>query len=233
MWNRANRMLREDGPGRTVGFFVGQAWEHATLPLLRRRRADARFVFDDAELPYEYSLYGQTWRNERTIEVAVARHFLDAGPTGRMLEVGNVLHRYGIRGHDVLDRYERAVTGVLNEDVITFDPTTRYDTIISISTLEHVRYDEDEKDPRGSVKALANLRRLLAPGGRMLVTVPVNWNPGLDADIASGCFLLDRGTFYRRTSRYDWAVAEPGHALAMQYGLPHEAANGLFVTTTP
>ncbi|MDD7922510.1 methyltransferase domain-containing protein [Actinomycetospora chibensis] len=233
VWNRANKMVREDGAGRTAGFFAGQAWEHATLPLLRRRRAEARFTFDGAELPYEYSLYGQTWRNERTIEIAIARHFLAARDAGRMLEVGNVLSHYGIHGHDVLDRYERAVPGVLNDDVITFDPETRYDTIVSISTLEHVRCDEEEKDPRGSTKALGNLRRLLAPGGRMLVTVPVDWHAGLDADLASGRFALDRGTFYRRTTRFDWVVAEPEEALAMRYGSPYEAANGLFVTTTP
>lgn len=232
MWNRANKMLREDGVGRTAGFFAGQAWEHATLPLLRRKRADTRFIFDGVELPYEYSMYGQTWRNERTIEIAIARHFLAAG-TGRMLEVGNVLHHYGIRGHDVLDRYERAVPGVLNEDVITFDPATRYDTIVSISTLEHVRCDEEEKDPEGSTKALENLRRLLSPGGRMLVTVPVDWHPGLDADLKSGRFALDRSTYYRRTSRLDWAVAEPEQALTLRYGAPYEAANALFVTTTP
>ena len=178
-------------------------------------------------------MYGQTWRNERTVEIAIARHFLATGTTGRMLEVGNVLHHYGIRGHDVLDRYERVVPGVISEDVITFDPGTRYDTIVSVSTLEHVRCDEEEKDPQGSTKALENLRRLLAPGGRMLVTVPVDWNAGLDADLASGRFALDRGTFFRRTSRFDWAVAESRDALAMRYGAPHEAANALFVTTTP
>ena len=233
MWNRTNRMLRDDGVGQTVGFLAGQAWEHATLPLLRRARADARFPFDGVELPYEYSMYGQTWRNERTVEIAIARHFLSVGTTGRVLEVGNVLHHYGIRGHDVLDRYERAVPGVINEDVITFDPGTRYDTIVSLSTLEHVRCDEEDKDPRGSTKALDNLRGLLAPGGRMLVTVPVDWNAGLDADLASGRFALDRGVFYQRTSRFDWTVADPKRALAMRYGAPFEAANALFVTTAP
>ncbi|WP_116708726.1 SAM-dependent methyltransferase [Actinomycetospora cinnamomea] len=230
---RARRMLDEDGAAHTTRFFAGQAWEHATLPLLRRRRADARFPYDGDELPYEYSLYGQTWRNERTIEVAIARHFLAAGELGRMLEVGNVLGHYGIHGHQVLDRYEQNVRGVLNDDVITFRPDTQYDTIVSISTLEHVRCDEPEKDPKGSTKALDNLKRLLAPGGRMLVTIPIDWNPGLDADIASGRFALDRSTYYVRTSRFDWVECDAERALAARYGHPYEAANAVFVATTP
>jgi len=228
---RTKKMLREDGIRATSSFFALQAWEHATLPLLRRRRADERFSFDGAELRYDYSFYGQTWRNERTIEVAIARHFLADAP-GRMLEVGNVLSHYGMRGHDVLDRYERGLPGVLNEDVLTFNPDSRYDTIVSISTLEHVRCDEEEKDPRGSTKALRNLRRLLAPGGRMLVTVPIDWHPGLDEDIAAGRFTLGRDTFYRRDSRYDWSSTDRDEALENRYGSPYEAANALLVTTT-
>jgi len=229
---RTKKMLREDGVLSTGRFFAQQAWEHATLPLLRRRRADARFPFDGVGLPYEYSFYAQTWRNERTIEVAIARHFL-SGATGRMLEVGNVLSHYGFQGHEVLDRYERGLAGVLNEDVISFDPVARYDTIISISTLEHVRCDEEEKDPRGSLKALENLRRLLAPGGRMLVTVPVDWHQGLDDDIAAGRFTLGRDVFYRRDSRYDWSPTGAEDALRYRYGTPYEAANALLVTMTP
>ncbi|MDD7933832.1 SAM-dependent methyltransferase [Actinomycetospora straminea] len=229
---RTKKMLREDGVRATGRFFALQAWEHATLPILRRRRAGDTFPFDGRELEYEYSLYGQTWRNERTIEIAIARYFLADAP-GRMLEVGNVLSHYGMRGHDVLDRYERGLPGVLNEDVLAYDPDSRYDTIVSISTLEHVRCDEVEKDPRGSMKALTNLRRSLAPGGRMLVTVPIDWHPGLDEDIAAGRFTLGRDVFYRRDSRYDWSRTDRNGALEARYGTPHEAANALLVTTTP
>lgn len=228
---RAKRMLSDDGAASTAGFFARQAWEHATLPLLRRRRAAERFTFDGARLGYEYSLYGQTWRNERTIEIAIARHFLTHHDTGRMLEVGNVLSHYGVRGHEVLDRYERNLPGVLNDDVIEFDPGVSYDTIVSISTLEHVRRDEDEHDARGSAKALENLRRLLTPTGRMLVTVPIDWNPGLDEDIAAGRFTLGRDVFYRRHTRYDWAECEAEQALGKEYGHPFEAANALLVTS--
>lgn len=229
---RARKMIRDEGPVGTARFFAGQAWEHATLPVLRRRRADERFAFGDAELCYEYSLYGQTWRNERTIEIPLARHFLSESGRGHVLEVGNVLGHYGMRGHQVLDRYERNLPGVINDDVITFDPAARFDAILSISTLEHVRWDEDDQDPHGSAKALENLHRLLAPGGRMLVTIPIGWNPGVDADIAAGRFALDRSIFYRRTSRFDWEVCSSEQALSTRYGMPFEAANGLLVTMT-
>ena len=57
-----------------------------------------------------------------------------------------------------------------------------YDTIVSISTLEHVGMDNTAygaegaraaSDPRSELRAaVGELRRLLAPGGRLLVTVP-------------------------------------------------------------
>ena len=58
-----------------------------------------------------------------------------------------------------------------------------FDTIISISTLEHVGLDNTllytddlqkaETNKHGFVDAIREFRRILAPGGRCLITIPV------------------------------------------------------------
>ena len=78
-----------------------------------------------------------------------------------MLEVGNVLSHYQRVCHDIVDKYE-AREGVINEDVVSFDPGRRYALIVSISTLEHVGWDENPRETDKVSRALDNLERLRA-----------------------------------------------------------------------
>ncbi|TWB02024.1 methyltransferase domain-containing protein [Bradyrhizobium stylosanthis] len=65
-----------------------------------------------------------------------------------------------------------------------------FDTIISISTLEHVGLDntmlytddpaKSETNKYGFVDAVREFRRILAPGGRCLITVPYGRNDNFD-----------------------------------------------------
>lgn len=95
----------------------------------------------------------------------------------KILEVGNVLSHYFPVNHDIVDKYEKA-DGVINQDVIDFYPSKRYDLIISISTLEHVGWDENLRDhkilrdPMKVLHAIENLKRLLAPEGKWLSPYP-------------------------------------------------------------
>ena len=43
-----------------------------------------------------------------------------------LLEIGNVLSHYFKWDHDVVDKYEK-VEGVINEDVVDFRPSKKYD----------------------------------------------------------------------------------------------------------
>lgn len=228
--NRARVMTRDEGIVPTAKFFGRLVVEHLEYPVMRRRRSDKRFRFFGEDLPFAYHLYSQTWRNERSIEIAIAHHLLRRQPPGRMLEVGNVLGHFGYVGHDVLDRYEK-VEGLINTDVIGYRPDTLYDTVVSISTLEHVRFDEEHlRDPHGSSLALESLRSTVAPGGRLLVTVPFGYNLGLDEDIRSGRFAFERQVAYRRVNREgDWHEVSLEEGLNCQYGSPFDAANGILV----
>lgn len=226
---RANRMLRSDGLQATTKFFGGLVVEHLKFPLMKKRRARERISFRGHQIPYAYHLYSQTWRNERCLEVAIAKHVLKNIENGRILEVGNVLSHFGLTGHEVIDKYER-VAGVRNIDIFSLGELKQYDAAVSISTLEHVRFDEPEKDPRGAAHALERLRAAVRPGGTLLVTVPIGYNSGLDEDIRAGRFTFADQTYYKRVSASgDWHVVSAAEALDCRYGSPYEAANAVLV----
>jgi hypothetical protein len=108
-----------------------------------------------------------------------------ARQSGAGLEVGNVTSHYGTwYGLTVVDLDEHA-DGVLNEDIRTWSPERPFDWLVSISTIEHVGWARpwphpDESDPHAAANTIARLRQLVKPGGPMLVTAPLGFNPGLD-----------------------------------------------------
>lgn len=136
------------------------------------------------EFAYADYAYNTTRLNERAVELPIARWWLRPA-TGRVLEVGNVLGHYfdDLPTRTIVDRYEVGA-GVDNRDV--FDVAGEWDSIVAISTLEHVRWDEQPRDPDGAVEALGHLRSLLAPGGRLLVTIPMGWHERLDRHLLDG-----------------------------------------------
>jgi hypothetical protein len=158
-------------------------------PLLIRRSplCGATFTgWDDAELPYFCHRHNLTWRNERAIEIPVVVDFLRRHGRGVGLEFGNVLNHYGLgENRTVVDRYE-AAEGVTNIDVLDIDPNARFDYIVSISTLEHVGWDEGPRDPDKAGSAYEYLRSLLSTEGRMLITVPLGHHDRLDELVATG-----------------------------------------------
>lgn len=134
--------------------------------------------------------YNSTAWNERGVELAIAATCIPPpGSKASMLELGNVLGHYGTRGHRVVDRYEEG-PDVENLDV--FAITGNYDLVVSISTVEHVEHDHAPRSTDGAARAIAHLRSLVAPGGRMLVTAPLGYHPGLDRLILSGESTADR-----------------------------------------
>lgn len=150
--------------------------------------------------PYHAARYNTTWTNERTVELPIAQRALQTRPGARMLELGNVFAHYGVTGHVVIDKYERA-PGVVNRDVLEFDDPDRFDVIVSISTLEHVGFEEEVPEPDKPARVMAHLARLLRPGGRAVVTFPFGYNPGLGALVADGDPRLGELRFLRRRTR--------------------------------
>lgn len=129
----------------------------------------------------------QRWANvlsksggERAVEIPFALWFYSSHPHERVLEVGNVLSYYSrLQSRDIIDKYE-TIPGLINEDLLVFQTKNRYDLIISISTIEHIGWDEMDHDPSKSLQAIHKLLALLDPRASLLVSVPVGYNPSVD-----------------------------------------------------
>ena len=171
-----------------------------------------------------------TWAGERCVEVPIALHYLEQAAGMNVLEVGNVLSHYREVTHDVLDKFEKG-RSVINEDILTYSPQKKYDLILSISTFEHIGFDDEADEPSGKkiIAAIGACRRLLSPSGRLIITVPLGYNPELDALIAGGG--LDAGAeyFLCRTGYTEWRECTKAEALKCRYKAPFPYANGLMV----
>lgn len=149
------------------------------------RRGRGTFELDGVRHRYAIHPANRTWTNERSVELPIALHALRHARGGSVLEVGNVLGHYGARGHLVVDKYE-AGPGVVNADVLDVEDPAGFDLILSISTIEHVGWDEQPRAPERALRAIEHLAGLLRPGGELLVTLPVGYNPHLDRQLAAG-----------------------------------------------
>ena len=144
------------------------------------------FQFDGRTYEYLYHPYNRTWKNERGIEIPIFRELLLQHQGKRVLEVGNVLSHYFPIQHDVVDKYEVS-PGVINKDIVEFIPQQTYDLIVSISTLEHVGWDEQPQDPAKLLQAIAHLRSTcLASGGSLVASLPVGYNKFFDGLLRDG-----------------------------------------------
>jgi SAM-dependent methyltransferase len=190
------------------------------------------FTFGGRTYRYFHHRANMTWVNERAVEMPIFIALLDEAreARGRVLEVGNVTGQYRPHAHDVVDKYERG-PGVLNEDVVDYAPAEPYDLIVSISTIEHVGFDEDVKDPEKIGVALRHLASLLKPGGRVVVSLPVGYNPELDERIRAQALPFTEWGYLERTGKWTWEEATLERVAGKAYNTPYEAANGMVIGT--
>jgi SAM-dependent methyltransferase len=190
------------------------------------------FVFQGKRYRYLIHRYNSTWRTERVVEVPIVWDIVQRSRGRHVLEVGNVLAHYFPVTHDRVDKYERA-PGVINEDIVDYRPARSYDLVVSISTLEHVGWDETPRDPAKILRALDNLARLTAPGGRIVVTLPMAYNPNVDAYLRDGRiafterFCLKRVSRDNRWEQVDWPAIHDA-----RYDTPFRRINALVVGIT-
>jgi SAM-dependent methyltransferase len=198
----------------------------AIIPFLPRKT----FEFQGKSFPCFYHRYNMTWAGERCVEIPIAKSYLDQYPGKNVLEVGNVLSHYLPVSHEVLDKFEKG-PGVINEDIIAFHPSKRYDLIISISTFEHIGFDDEASEPSGQKikNAIEACRGLLTDGGKLVLTVPLGYNPDLDRMIGSGEIGASQEFYLRRVRRLNWEPARKDEALKCRYKAPFPYANAILV----
>jgi len=186
------------------------------------------FKFNGQNYTYFNHWYNTTWNNERAVEIPIICRFIRENKKDNMLEIGNVLSHYFNMDHDVVDKYEKA-QGVINEDVVNFNSSKSYNLIISISTLEHVGWDENPRNPNKIFIALDKLKELLAPGGKLIVTLPLGHNNVLDNYIEAGDIKFHENYYLKRISKSNkWIELKSGFKKA-EYNFPFPAANIIFI----
>lgn len=208
--------------------------------LVKHRRgflAERTFEVDGTELDYFIHPYNHTWVNERAVEIPLLLRYAGEWNNGDTLEVGNVLSHYFATRHTVIDKYEAATfRPVVNEDLLEARFDRRFSRIVSISTIEHIGWDEDPREPDKVLRVVPRLRSLLAPRGEAIVTVPVGVNPVLDEALPEICAGAQKVVCVRRISHdNEWREATLESALTCRYGEPFYNANAvvLFVLGAP
>jgi SAM-dependent methyltransferase len=187
------------------------------------------FQVGQRSYPYFVHPYNRTWTNERIVEVPLTMEVVRRYQGKMILEFGNVLGHYESFQHDIVDKYETSA-GVINEDVISFEPQAPYDLIVSISTLEHVGWDEYPRDSTKISRALAHLKKCLKPGGFLFMTVPLGYNPEHDEFLRKNPQLFDRMTFIKRQDVANhWSEAKAADSWGARYSDPFPAANVIAV----
>ncbi len=186
---RVKKALKEKGVSYTVRGSIQEIFVLLVDPIghyyCKTFKSSSTFKFQGNDYSYFYHRYNTTWRNERTVEVPIVWEVVRKYCGKEILEVGNVLSHYFPVDHDILDKYEKA-DNVINQDVADFHFSKQYDLVVSISTLEHVGWNEAPRDPVKILRAIENLKNHLAPGGKIVVTLPIGLNSDLDRLLHDG-----------------------------------------------
>lgn len=133
-------------------------------------------------------LTAPAWSDERLIEMpwVLARY----GGEPRVVDIGyaNAAPEYlealvaaapgEVVGLDLIEASVAGIRSVVGDLRALPFPDASFEVLLCVSTIEHVGHDNrvygagDERDATGIPEALREVHRVLAPGGRALITVP-------------------------------------------------------------
>lgn len=194
-------------------------------------RRNKYIVFRGRRYKYFYHFYNRTVASERVVEIPLAKGVLDEYEGKEILEVGNVMSHYFKLHHDVLDKYEKG-RGVINQDVVNFKPESKYDLIISVSTLEHVGYSYGEKwEPEKFSVAIKSLKKILRSGGMLFVTLPIYLNPYISKLILKDKMPFDEEFYLKReTFLNEWKQVNREEAIGVAgYDSYFASSNSIYI----
>ena len=187
------------------------------------------FTFNKKTYEYFYHKYNHTWLNERIVELPIIIRFIKSNRGKNILEVGNVLSHYMSFNHDIVDKYEKG-KNVINKDILDFDNEKKYDLIVSVSTMEHIGYDENLKYPERLITAFRKLRSMLSKNGIIVVTLPVGYNEYMDGWIKNKRIEFDKLYYMKRTLTSDiWVQTNYKGVSTSKYNHPFKTATGIMI----
>lgn len=198
------------------------------FPYYKFFKTPENFEFQGMAYTYFYHWYNATWTNERSVEIPIIMNMVKKYFGKNILEVGNVLPHYYCFSHGILDKYEKA-KNVINADVLYFKPYIKYDLIVSVSTLEHVGWDEIPKNKTKIIDAVNNLKDHLSSSGKIIVTLPIGYNFEMDKLIKEDKLHFTKKFYLIRILKNKWREASQKEAFCKKYGHPFDYANGLII----
>ncbi len=172
------------------------------------------FEYDGKNYRYLFHPLNTTWLNARAVEIPIFIDIINTHTKSKILEIGNVLNHYIDHSHDVLDLYEQ-YPGVTNEDAAYFIPNSKYDLIISISTMEHIGRDDESQNSAKALTAINNiLNNMLNPSGIFIFSIPLGYNIDLDKYLTSSKPELIKTLCLRKLANVEWKEIELADAAA-------------------
>lgn len=95
---------------------------------------------------------------------------------------------------------------------------------------EHVGWHESPRDDTKIPKALENLKSLVKPGGKIIITVPIGQNPVLDDLVRKRSIEFDRQYYMKRVSKSNlWIETSEEEAYCLKYGSPYRDGNAIMI----
>ena len=228
---RLVQRYRDLSRSESVGSLVQKGLEkvrvYCEAPIKKRTFGTEQFQWQDKSLAYAVASYNATWRNERAIEVPILIDFLKANQDRKILELGNVSHYYYNHQHTVVDKYETNPK-IINQDIMEVSFPEAFDGILSISTLEHVGWDETPRSSDKILKSLDRLKSFTKDADNVLFSYPTGYNDYLDDMIAADALPFQEHHYYIRVDAANhWELTDRKTALKAGYGKSFAGANGM------
>lgn len=188
------------------------------------------FEFQGKTYHYFFHPYCTTWRNERTVAVPIIWSFVKRyeAKGKKILEVGNTLSYYFKVSHDILDKYE-ITKGVINDDVVDYKSSKKYDLIVSVVTLPEVGWHESPRDPTKTTRALENLKTLLSSDGEIAVVLNLGINPEFDKSLENKTIKFEKQGYLTHLKGYRWQESDWEDVRHIKYDKSVPTANAVMV----
>jgi SAM-dependent methyltransferase len=227
-WNKLSKLLNVPHALRWL-FYVQLYLKGGRFLFESLLHGKKSFVFNGESYRYWVRRHNFTYFHERCVELPIMARLLSKYRDRQVLEIGNVMLHYdrSLR-HRIVDKFEKHPC-VTNADVVDFASPDRFDLIFSISTLEHVGWDDDPRDPGRVLLAVEHLKELLAPGGVLVVSAPLGYNPHFDQYVFSHTLGLESSFLKRLGPAMDWQEVDVKDCVGAQYDFPYPCGNVVFI----